>query len=94
MLFAIQSHPDASWLISIGIGLILCLAIFIVAIVFLASRMKDVSDVAALDSLTVRLKTLEAERDEMRSALRRHGILKSRRDTPSPPPYHISEDSA
>jgi hypothetical protein len=84
---------EASWLIIVGFGLILCLAVFTIAIVFLANRLSD-HDPPEHPECGERLEALERELQTIKLVLKRTGILPSPRDNPSPPTMHIRKGSA
>ena len=79
---------EAGWLVIIGLGLILCLVVFIIAVAFLASRLSPDSDTE------VRLKAIEDNLKMVNDALKKEGIKVSPHDRPSPPPFRINRGSA
>lgn len=89
MLIAL-ALSEGSWLIIVGFGLILCLAIFTIAVVFLANRL---SPDQPPDSCGERLEAVEKDLATIKLTLRRQGIMPSPRDNPSPP-LHIKRGSA
>jgi hypothetical protein len=87
---------EGGWLVIVGFGLILCLAVFTIAVVFLANRLSgpDAPDCDGPDPDPLkRLKAIEEELKTLKTILRRHGIVPSPRENPSPP-LHIKRDSA
>ncbi len=84
---------EAGWLVIVGLGLILCLVVFTISIVFLASRLGEPECEPTEPEPGKRLESLEKELQAMKTTLKRQGIMPSPRDNPSPP-LHIKRDSA
>ncbi len=86
---------EGGWLVIVGFGLILCLVVFIISIVFLANRLSDSPDSPDCDGTDPdqRLKAIEQDLQAIKTTLKRQGIMPSPRENPSPP-LHIKRDSA
>jgi len=84
MLGAANGISEAGLLVIVGLGLILCLVVFIIAIVFLANRLTPDES---------RMNLIEADLDRIKKTMRRNGMQLSERDIPSPP-LHINKGSA